>query len=349
MQYVLREKACLVLIVTAMPLEPPLAQGPFFTVDRSDVEFTDIEKDVKLTQTVAVYNTHHKTIKIRVEGPRTAAFTVDYDPVVAGYLAPGLCLKLQINFFTRLDVSEFSDHLIIKCSEPQPPVKLNLSASKSIADMLVSADVLSYAVVPVGKSVSRALMVTNRGTVPGTFTTTVVPSEINTAGDEALPVRIEVMPASGTVAPGQSIRVEVNIESSKEFTSFCESVKFNWQGVSVSKAQAETVLLNGSFVRQQLVLLLNGVSPDSLSFGPVYYGHRKTIRCKLVNSGCLPLQYIATSTPSVVVRGMDCSDRAPLEEIAAKEAKKQAENDDAKAVLGSMVPTVSVSQQVALD
>ncbi|KAF4679582.1 chromosome X 22, partial [Perkinsus olseni] len=107
-------------------------------------------------------------------------------------------------------------------------------------------------------------------------------------GSRNLEVRIQ--PESSTVPPGDSVSVRVEVRATDPAREGGPFETFYDVHLGGRNTPARLHLM-GTFVKQELEMVVEGADPGTVDFGQVYCGLRKTVKVRLINNGPLNLPF----------------------------------------------------------
>ncbi|KAF4669936.1 chromosome X 22 [Perkinsus olseni] len=113
-------------------------------------------------------------------------------------------------------------------------------------------------------------------------------SEQEDNGSRNLEVRIQ--PESSTVPPGASLSVRVEVRATDPAPEGGPFETFYDVHLGGRNTPARLHLM-GTFVKQELEMVVEGADPGTVDLGQVYCGLRKTVKVRLVNKGPLTLPF----------------------------------------------------------
>ncbi|KAF4689080.1 chromosome X 22 [Perkinsus olseni] len=173
-----------------------------------------------------------------------------------------------------------------KRGRPEDQFELDEDPQKSFfaCPMNLSTEVINFGIIPIDKSSFQDIFVRNESPEMEEFSF----SKREDNGSRNLEVRIQ--PESSTVPPGDSVSVRVEVRATDPAREGGPFETFYDVHLGGRNTPARLHLM-GTFVKQELEMVVEGADPGTVDFGQVYCGLRKTVKVRLVNKGPLNLPF----------------------------------------------------------
>ncbi len=191
-------------------------------------------------------------------------------------------------FFTPLDVGEYDDVLILlsddaEFSEIRIPVRARFNGIPQIA---IAPEQLDFDYAPVGRTITRTLRITNRGS--GTAPLEIQKLEVESATVSAFTFEPEIAPSRPVVlnspATGSDDELIVNVRYHPR------EIENHTGNLVITTNQPRNRVLRVPLTGSSQTPAKIKVSPERINFGPVPIGQTTALPLTILNEGGTPLR-----------------------------------------------------------
>lgn len=244
-------------------------------VEPSKLQFEFVQPGILYVMTISIRNISQTAQRIRMRAPKSGYFALNYIP--SGVVSPGLDIRAQVECQVPEGSPElqYLDSIVVSMGENS--VEIPIIATKKIAQIEFES-LLDFGFIAKGQKVSRNVMFSNSGAVPGSL-------KFNSSA------YLSFLPPRVILNPGEKQSVNIILEG-VDVGVFREVVD-----VIVDGALAKSLLdVNAHCVPQALSLLKANAGGiiEEIEFGSLFYGETKSVKALVVNSGPQQLSFSVT-------------------------------------------------------
>lgn len=247
-------------------------------VEPKAIIFDSISPGKLYLMTVSITNASSTAQRIRIRPPSSDYFALNYIP--SRSIAPGLDIRAEIECQLPADAMDpaigYQDKLIVSMGHETLEIPILASKPHSV---LIHSPILNFGNICHGSLAQSKLEFTNQGQVEGIVS-------FKTREKSA----VSIMPNEYAIRPNQTISVDVTFNGLVAVGAYRDIIE-----VHMTNALKPSSILdiNAMVLESKLTLLRpnNSGILQNIDFGLVYYGHKRSIRAKLVNSGPTRLSY----------------------------------------------------------
>jgi hypothetical protein len=257
------------------------------------VEFTGVDARHAFRALLACRNTGRVAQRIRVSPPSTRAFSASYD--VGGPIAPGMDLPVLVTFrvpeAAASGADQFTDVLPVR-AESGSVASVPLRAFAPLPRLEFDS-FISFGPVVLGSVVTRTFDIVNasseRGASVGISVKGVGSGGATTGPFAVFPTRALLAPAGMADKPN-SVKVKITFDASALDTgSYRGIVALDGPGVGARVVDvAAEVVDHGVHV---VFADGKGALPETVEFGPLFFGQKQVVRAVVVNNGPRPVTF----------------------------------------------------------
>ncbi len=247
-------------------------------VEPGEITFNAAKPGVLYVMTISVRNVTTTAQRIRLQGPKSGVFALNYIP--AGVIAPGLDLRAEIECQIPPEMPEtvFNDKIVAIMGNEK--IDIPIRAIKPFAAIQFDHTV-TLGNVFLNQLITKDLFFENTSDISG-----IVKFSLPRGSTMKLSAnKLELKPFG---SDGYRQFVRVSFES-KELGTIREFVKVNVLG-SVDEMHVD---ISAQVIEQQLTLLTENKQGllENVQFGTIFYGETRKVVGMLVNAGPLPLSF----------------------------------------------------------
>jgi hypothetical protein len=242
------------------------------------IVFDSISPGKLYLMTVSLTNASLTAQRIRIKAPSSDFFALNYIPTRS--IAPGLDIRAEIECQLPFDSANpsigYTDKLIVTMGKDTLEIPIIASKPHSV---LIHSPLINFGNISHGSLAQTSIEFTNEGQVDGKVSFKIRHKSA-----------ISITPNEFELKANQTVSATVNFNSLVPTGAYRDVIEVQMTNALKSSSVID---INATVLESKLTLL--GPNNDgvlqNIDFGLVYYGHKRSIKATLVNSGPIPLPY----------------------------------------------------------